>query len=323
MAKGKGGAAVIPIPRGTPDRRRSFRRRVGHPPRWCRASFRERRRARKDDRQRSASPRDVAPDGAPSSSTSGPCDDLRAVALRFGPEHATAKTRALAAAASRAVTDVAVLLAYHDCLLCLLAYPETRALRDTARRELKRVAAAARELFGSGPARTRAKLANSGIAFTDVTINFGWDIARWLVERFPRRADIDSFGEHGLPPQEIIGEALVGDGVRARRPRCAAARIHRGSGRRRAGHAPRLARRRRSCDCRCTDALRGQLWDAMQPFIVIRPGRSMLSRTFARGLPAPTLLSPRRTPAPDRPSRARRPRRCRRRGAFRAPSGNR
>ncbi len=27
----------------------------------------------------------------------------------------------------------------------------------------------------------------------------------------------------------------------------------------------------------------------MQPFIVIRPGRSILSRTFARGLPAPTF----------------------------------
>ena len=25
----------------------------------------------------------------------------------------------------------------------------------------------------------------------------------------------------------------------------------------------------------CTDELRGALWDAMQPFIVIRPGRSI------------------------------------------------
>src|SRR5947207_2623933 len=39
---------------------------------------------------------------------------------------------------------------------------------------------------------------------------------------------------------------------------------------------------------RCTDGLRSQLWDAMQPFVVIRPGRTMLSRTFARGLPTPT-----------------------------------
>jgi hypothetical protein len=58
----------------------------------------------------------------------------------------------------------------------------------------------------------------------------------------------------------------------------------------------------------------------MQPFIVIRPGRSMLSRTFARGLPAPTYYHrdelPRRVdlpalvdlalPAPRRLSRSER-----------------
>ena len=136
-------------------------------------------------------------------------DNLRAVALRFGPLDATAKTRALSATASCAVTEVAALCAYHDCLLCLLAYPQTRALRDAARSELRHIAGVSRQLFDSGPARTRAKLANTGVAFTDVTINFGWDIARWLVERFPRQADIDSFGEEGLPPQEVVGEALA------------------------------------------------------------------------------------------------------------------
>src|SRR4029077_17807945 len=75
--------------------------------------------------------------------------------------------------------------------------------------ELRRTASVSRELFASAPARTRAKLANTGVAYTDVTINFGWDIARWLAERFPRHADIDSFGEHGLPPQEVVGEALA------------------------------------------------------------------------------------------------------------------
>jgi hypothetical protein len=55
-------------------------------------------------------------------------DALRAAALRFGPEHRTAKSRALSAAASCALTDPAALLAYHDCLLCLIAYPETREL---------------------------------------------------------------------------------------------------------------------------------------------------------------------------------------------------
>ncbi len=56
----------------------------------------------------------------------------------------------------------------------------------------------------------------------------------------------------------------------------------------------------------CTDALRGTLFDAMQPFIVIRPGNSLLSRTFARGLPAPTYYHRDALTAPRRPARARR-----------------
>jgi hypothetical protein len=214
-------------------------------------------------------------------------DNLRAVALRFGPLDATAKTRALSATASCAVTEVAALCAYHDCLLCLLAYPQTRALRDAARKELRRIASASRELFDSGPARTRAKLANSGIACTDVTINFGWDIARWLVERFPRRADIDSFGEQGLPPQEVVGEALAAMefelAARDATPLEFLAEANIGGRRTRLAWLVSALLR-----LQCTDGLRSQLWDAMQPFIVIRPGRSMLSRTFARGLPAPT-----------------------------------
>jgi len=216
-------------------------------------------------------------------------NELRAAALRFGGGHQARKSRALAVSASRRLADPAVLIAYHDCLLCLLAYPETRALRDTARVELKRVAAAARRIFATGTARERAQLANSGIAFTEVTINFSWDIARWLVERFPKRADIDSFGEHGTPPQAILGEALTpmefelaaseATALEFITEACAGSR-----GTRLAwlvGTFERLP---------CNDALRGQLFDALQPFIVIRPGGSMLSRTYARGLRAPAFF---------------------------------
>src|SRR5512137_3163228 len=130
--------------------------------------------------------------------------ELRSLALRFGGAHGADKLSALDAAASCAIADPAVLIAYHDCLLCLLAYPESRALRERTRAELKRVAGIARRIMASGPARARAKLANSGIAWTDVTISFGWDIARWLVERFPARAELDSFGENGAAPQAIL-----------------------------------------------------------------------------------------------------------------------
>ena len=226
--------------------------------------------------------------------TSGSLDidavnDLRALALRFGGEHLERKVRALAAVATCELTDAAALVAYHDCLLCLLAYPETRALRDKARTELNRVAVAARGIFAAGRARERARLANSGIACTDVTINFGWDIARWLVARFPNRAEIDSFGEHGAAPQAVLGEALAPMefelAASAATPLEFITEASAGS------RGTRLAWLTRAFErLPCSDALRGQLFDSLQPFIVIRPGRSMLSRTCVRGLPAPTFF---------------------------------
>ena len=41
---------------------------------------------------------------------------------------------------------------------------------------------------------------------------------------------------------------------------------------------------------RCDDALRAHLFDSLQAFIAIEPADSMLSRTFVRGLPAPTFF---------------------------------
>lgn len=214
---------------------------------------------------------------------------LRAAALRFGDEQRSRKTAALAVCAARDIADPAVLLAYHDCLLCLLAYPETPALRDAARAELGRVAMLARAIVGTGPARARARLANSGVAWTPVTINFGWDIARWLVDRFPENAEIDSFGDDGAAPQSVLAEALApmefelmaGD-------EASSDFVERASTGRRGTRLAWLVGAFERLPC--GDALREHLFDSLRAYIEIRPGDTMLSRTFVRGLPAPTYF---------------------------------
>jgi len=216
-------------------------------------------------------------------------DDLRRIALDFDSASATRKATALARCASRAIDDPTVLVTYHDCLLCLLAYPETRALRDAARIELARVARAAREIVTEGSARARAKLANTGIAWTPVTINFGWDVARWLVRRFATRAEIDSFGEDGVALATILTAALpaiefelVATDETSLDFLDLASAGHRGT---------RLAWLVAAFDrMPCDDALRAHLFDTLQPFIAIEPRNSILSRTFVRGLPAPTFF---------------------------------
>ena len=71
-----------------------------------------------------------------------------------------------------------------------------------------RVAAAARVMIEAGSARARARLANSGVAWAPMTIAFGYDIARWLADRHPRHAEIDSFDEAGASLPALLRHAL-------------------------------------------------------------------------------------------------------------------
>jgi hypothetical protein len=89
---------------------------------------------------------------------------LRTVANRFGGADGARSLALLRAAADGALGDMEVVLAYHDVLLFLLAYPATAAMRSLAARELTRVAAVARDIDAHGPARACASLRGSGIA---------------------------------------------------------------------------------------------------------------------------------------------------------------
>ena len=207
---------------------------------------------------------------------------LRAEASRFGGDAGTRKAARIAAAAKCDIVEADVLVAWHDALLYQIAYPEAAAQLRAARRELKRVALLARRI-ARGPARERNRLAGHGLAWTESTFAFGWDIARWLVARFPRHCEIDSFGDGGVSLMETLAAALPPlefalladdddpcawlDGVR--------------------GRASRLAWLIAALErLPCTDAVRALVFDALRVFVALRPGASPLSRTFARGLPA-------------------------------------
>jgi hypothetical protein len=208
--------------------------------------------------------------------------ELRAWANRFGREPAARKAALLRECGRSTLSDPETLLAYHDCLLFLLAYPESPGLHAAAQRELIRVAAGARVMLEAGPARTRARLANSGVAWAPMTIAFGYDIARWLAIEHPRHAEIDSFDEngasladllrHALPAMEfelLSGEAAPEEFLRE------ASSGHRGT---------RLQWLIAQFEgLRCSDNLREYLFDSLKAFIRISPGATALSRTFVRG----------------------------------------
>ena len=91
---------------------------------------------------------------------------MRAAAPRFGEAECARKSVLLAQAGARDIVAADVLVEWHDCLLFLLAYPESAALHRAARAELRRVAAIARRMTEIGPARARRSLEGSGLAGT-------------------------------------------------------------------------------------------------------------------------------------------------------------
>jgi hypothetical protein len=211
------------------------------------------------------------------------------LANRFGNADGARKVALLRAAANARLCDPEVLLAYHDVLLFLLAYPETAAMRSLAKRELARVAAAARDIDAHGPSRARGKLRGSGIAWSSITIAYSYPMARWLVTRYPECADVDSFGDrgallaewlrHALPPAEFelveLGddkpEALLEEGIAGWRGSRLAWLI---------AQFERLP---------CDPALRESLYDNLELFLTLNLHDAPISRTFARGLPTATF----------------------------------
>ena len=214
---------------------------------------------------------------------------LRSVANRFAGADRARKLALLRAAADATLGDTETLLAYHDVLLFLLAYPATAAMRSLAARELARVGAAARIIESNGPARARARLRGSGIAWSAITIAYSYSIARWLVSVYPGCVDVDSVGErgarlaewlrHALPSTEFellesgedSPEALLEAGTTGWR------------GSRLAWLVAQFER------LPCDPALREALYDSLDLFVTLNPRDAPISRTFARGLPAPVF----------------------------------
>ena len=226
-------------------------------------------------------------------------------------------------AASCDVADAAVLIAYHDCLLCLLAYPETRALRDAARAELQRVAARRarhrRRRTGARARETREQ--RHRLDGRDDQLRLGH---RPLARRsaFPTRADIDSFGERRRRAAGGPRRGAGADGIRARRVRRRRRSISSPTRARAAAARASPGSSARSSDCRAAMRCAASCSKRCNRSSSSGPARSMLSRTFVRGLPAADVLPPRRAPARRRSAARCSTVRCPRRGAFPQPNGS-
>ncbi|MBP9881883.1 MAG: hypothetical protein KBF32_00680 [Chitinophagales bacterium] len=115
---------------------------------------------------------------------------LREAATCFNADWPALKLKLLKDISQKSINKVNVLIDYHDCLLFLLAYPETYELFALSKAELKRVSVVTKALFTEGNERIRHQLSGTGIANTPVHVTFGFELASWLVQRFPQQVSI-------------------------------------------------------------------------------------------------------------------------------------
>jgi hypothetical protein len=210
-------------------------------------------------------------------------EELRTAARRFGRGAAAAKRNLLRACSAATIDEPRTLLAYHDCLLFLLAYPQTPDLRAEADRELSRVSVEARRLAQRGPL-DRWVLEDSGVAWSETSPTLSYPIARWLVERFPHQVELASFADDGQPLRTILQLCLptLEEGILSR-DRPADDLLEHLAGDFRGSKLEwlldQLAR------ASCAEEIREHLFESLRAFIRIRLMDGPLSRTFARGLP--------------------------------------
>jgi len=126
---------------------------------------------------------------------------LVASAARYGPQARTDKLRLLEQLAGARPAGARALLAYHETLCFLRAYPDDAAVAAAAGGALAGFEARVARL----PAAARARLRDTGIAGTDLDYPFGLPMARWLAQRFPRDVEV---AWRGFAGGERVEEAL-------------------------------------------------------------------------------------------------------------------
>ncbi|MFO1281744.1 MAG: hypothetical protein U1F51_04630 [Burkholderiales bacterium] len=206
----------------------------------------------------------------------------RAALTRFGPGSADSRTLALADVDDRGFADVAALVEWHDLMLFVVAHPAAPAEVVAAERGLDAAARAARDIAQGGRTRDRRALEETGLSWSTVRANFGLAIARWLSLRHPGCARVDEVDESSI----TLAESLA-PGLPALQAEIAAGGTPEAAGLPAAfgGSGADLGWLVRAFDrLPVTEAVREQIWDRVQPSLIVSPRDGTLARTRLRGL---------------------------------------
>ena len=184
---------------------------------------------------------------------------------------------------SRRFTSARAVIDYHDLVLFILAFPWSSADHAIATAELVRIAELVTTMVEQSQAHRYAFM-NSGIADAPSRATFSLDLVRWLIQ---------------LPDTAVRLDELEGDQDLSRTvwaSACGAVEREAVEDDRRSvtdavlkacGDDPVHALRElvSAVDRAASPhGIRSALWDAMKPTIIYTPGRSPITRTWARGI---------------------------------------
>jgi hypothetical protein len=118
--------------------------------------------------------------------------ELEASKLRHGPGCAAAVEKLLASLKNAQFTDVEALIRFHDALLFIRAFPQSRKVVHLAESLLSGLVQQVARLGDSG---TDMELFDpehvSGIAGTVIKDTFTYEVARWLLRRYPKQLSVE------------------------------------------------------------------------------------------------------------------------------------
>jgi hypothetical protein len=113
---------------------------------------------------------------------------LQATRFQFGAANSSLKNKIIESLEYSSLQNEKDLIAVHDTLLFLLAYPENPGLYNAAEKMLQNLVSRINYLRK----QNKNLLDGTGIAGTTITGSFSYQIACWLTENFPADTEIDS-----------------------------------------------------------------------------------------------------------------------------------
>lgn len=116
---------------------------------------------------------------------------LQEISLRYGEPFRSGKIKLLGEIFAVKSWKASEILAYHDTLLSMLAWPENKKMLELTKKTMNRLMTGVKETIASNK-WMEIKLSGTGLPGTEITGRFSYAITRWLADKFGDEVQLHS-----------------------------------------------------------------------------------------------------------------------------------